>query len=160
MRIGSQTKTNYQQRSSRWTLATSKLLMIFLHVRDVFKIGHFRSTCKNNMEYCRTRDVGVNDIKQHKETCDKQQCCIGCKWAHDSNNIRCPEIESYRAMLTKSILSSPNAIAHQPNSQRNARDNFHHKDCDFPVLNSHINNGNYRGSISTVQLDNTSKNNR
>ncbi len=117
-------------------LAPAKVLVC----TKCFKIGHFRSNCKSELEYCRICGVGVKDIKKHFETCDKKQCCIRCKDPHDSNDVRCPDIKSYRAMLTKSLLSTAGTTAHQ----QNVRANHNYNDQDFPVLSVNPNKLPYR----------------
>jgi hypothetical protein len=60
--------------------------------------------------------MGVKDIIQHKETCEKKQSCVRCKGAHEANDVRCSDIMFYRSILTKSLLSSVSAInSHRSN---------------------------------------------
>jgi hypothetical protein len=116
-------------------LAPAKVLVC----TKCYQIGHFRSTCKSTLEICRTCGDGVTDIKEHKEKCNKKQCCVRCKGSHESNDVRCPEIKSYRTTLTKSLLSSSGTNTHQQHHQ-NVPVNYRYNEQDFPVLN--VNNKN------------------
>lgn len=79
---------------------------------EMFQIGHFRSQCKNTYDYCKACGLAVTDLKEHANACNKKLCCVRCKGDHESNDGRCPEIKSYRAALTKSLLAKPHtAIA-------------------------------------------------
>ncbi|CAF2757610.1 unnamed protein product [Rotaria sp. Silwood2] len=64
-----------------------------------YQIGHFRSTCKSTLEYCNTCGFNSNDLNRHKEKYDKKQCCIRCKGSHDSNDVSCPDVKTYRVAL-------------------------------------------------------------
>ncbi|CAM4833870.1 unnamed protein product [Rotaria magnacalcarata] len=97
-----------------------------------FQIGHFRSTCRSPMEFCRICGTAVDDLKEHKDKCNNKLKCIRCAGEHDSNDHRCPKIKNFRAILTKSLLNSAG-----PNNQNrnNATTNYWFNDQDFPVLN-------------------------
>jgi hypothetical protein len=140
---------NYSRYSVTEYLAPAKVLAC----TKCFQIGHFRSSCKSELEFCRICGIGLKDIKQHKDTCNKQQCCIRCQGPHDSNDAKCPEIKSYRAILTKSILTSSNEPIQQQKRQRGVQENFLHKESEFPVLNTYIN----RSNAQSLQSINTSK---
>jgi hypothetical protein len=128
-------------------LAPAKVLVC----TKCYHIGHFRSTCKSTLEFCRTCGAGVADINQHKEICDKKQSCIRCKGPHEANDIRCPNIKSYRAILTKSLLSTAGAMNHQ---QHNKRANYHYSNQDFPLLNVNANhNTNYSKDNNSFMID-------
>jgi hypothetical protein len=120
-----------------------------------FQIGHFRSTCKSILEMCRVCGVGVKDIKKHKEKCTNIQCCVRCKGAHDSNDVRCPDVKSFRAILTKSLLTSLRTNNSQ--QQRQTSNHPHHYvDQNFPSLNvNHMNQpiGNYASDSTGKRID-------
>ena len=78
-----------------------------------FQIDHFMGTCKSTLDSCRSCGAGVMDLKSHKDSCNKKLCCIRCKGEHEANDVRCPEIKSYRTVLTKSLLSTVNIENHQ-----------------------------------------------
>ena len=130
-------------------LAPAKVLVC----NKCFQIGHFRSTCSSEMEFCRTCGLVVTDIKQHKETCDNVRRCSRCKGSHEANDARCPEIKSYRAVLTKSLLTSTGTAT----QQSTARGNVQRNDHDFPVLNSNANNNEYRSNRSPYTFSDTSR---
>ena len=100
-----------------------------------FQIGHFRRACPSTLEVCRVCGINVKDIKQHKDMCDKKQCCTRCKGPHDSNDNRCPLIKSYRSVLTKSLLSGTgsNTTNPKPSSE------YQFNGQDFPILNPRTN---------------------
>ncbi|CAF3461647.1 unnamed protein product [Rotaria sp. Silwood1] len=104
-------------------LAPAKVLVC----TKCFEIGHFRSTCRSDLDHCRKCGVGVSDIKQHLEKCTNKLCCVRCQGLHDANDVRCPSIKSYRSILTKSLLSTAAAPVHQ----QNVRADFHLNDPDF-----------------------------
>ncbi|CAF4071947.1 unnamed protein product, partial [Rotaria sp. Silwood1] len=114
-------------------LAPAKVLIC----SKCFQIGHFRSTCKSVLEYCKICGKGVDDVKHHIDVCDSKRCCVRCSGDHDSNDHRCPDIKSYRAMLTKSLLTSTGP----PNHHQNNSTNYWFNDQDFPLLSS--NRGHY-----------------
>ena len=117
-------------------LAPAKVLVC----NRCFQIGHFRSNCRSALEHCKTCGEGVKDIMLHKESCDKNQCCVRCKGSHESNDLRCPEILSFRAQLTRPLLHANNRT--QP-TQPNACI-LTVNDRDFPALNPQT-NGNANG---------------
>ncbi|CAF1507322.1 unnamed protein product, partial [Didymodactylos carnosus] len=87
-----------------------------------FELGHFRSNCKYEKDKCRTCELEVDDIKKHREeNCDKQPHCIRCKNNHDSTDLRCPTIKTFRTELTKSLLSSS---THDNNKQQQRQQGF------------------------------------
>ncbi|CAF4601945.1 unnamed protein product [Rotaria sp. Silwood2] len=112
-------------------LAPAKVLIC----SKCYQIGHFRSTCKSTVDYCRTCALSSNDISKHKENCDKKQCCIRCKGPHDSNDVRCPDVKTYRAVLTKSLLASSSTTNHYQNNQTK----FYYNEQDYPLLNMNQN---------------------
>ncbi|CAF2783342.1 unnamed protein product [Rotaria sp. Silwood2] len=114
-------------------LAPAKVLIC----SKCFQIGHFRSTCKSLIEFCKVCGRGVDDIKQHKNVCSGKRCCLRCTGDHDSNDYRCPDIKTYRAILTKSLLTSAGPVNHHHNNSTN----YWFNDQDFPILNG--NRGNY-----------------
>ncbi|CAF3692381.1 unnamed protein product [Rotaria sordida] len=57
-----------------------------------FQIGHFRSTCKSLLEYCKVCGIGTDDVKQHKDVCNSKRCCVRCSGDHNLNDYRCPDI--------------------------------------------------------------------
>ena len=119
-------------------LAPAKVLIC----SKCFMIGHFRSSCKSVLDVCKTCGTGVPDMKQHKDVCINKQCCVRCGAGHDSNDYRCPEIKSYRAALTKSLLASTDTI----NNHQVHPENYRGNDHDFPAVNvnriNHPNHGN------------------
>ncbi|CAF4471033.1 unnamed protein product [Rotaria socialis] len=80
-----------------------------------FQIGHIRSTCRSSTEFCRICGTAINDLKEHKDKCNNKPKCIKCAGEHDSNDHRCPNIKTFRVILTKSLLNSADqtARAHQ-----------------------------------------------
>ena len=117
-------------------LAPAKVLVC----TKCFEIGHFRSACKSDMDRCRKCGVGVPNIKLHRETCTDQLCCVRCRGAHEATDVRCPNIKTYRTLLTKSLLST----AILPTDQQTIRPDYHRNDVDFPVLNGNSKNIPYR----------------
>ncbi|CAF3317144.1 unnamed protein product [Rotaria sp. Silwood2] len=128
-------------------LAPAKVLIC----SKCFQIGHFRSTCKSRLEFCKICGVGVDDLKQHKN-CTKPRCCVRCSGDHESNDYRCPEVKSFRSLLTKSLLSAPGTINNiKKNSSTTNTTNYCVNDQDFPVLNG--NRGCYhRGNESSISM--------
>ncbi|CAF3633762.1 unnamed protein product [Rotaria sp. Silwood1] len=49
-------------------LAPAKVLIC----SKCYQIGHFRSTCKSTLEYCKTCGFSSKDLNQHKEKCNKK----------------------------------------------------------------------------------------
>jgi hypothetical protein len=112
-------------------LAPAKVLVC----TKCFEIGHFRGSCKSELDHCRKCGAGVTDIKQHLTSCTNKLCCIRCKGAHEANDAKCPNIKSYRTILTKSLLSTAaNSI-----KQQNVRPDLNRNDPDFPILNGNSN---------------------
>jgi hypothetical protein len=111
-------------------LAPAKVLLC----SRCFQIGHFRSNCKSALDFCKTCGTGVQDIKEHKKKCNDNRCCVRCRGPHESNDNRCPDIKSYRAALTKSLLSTTT----KPVGQRTSSNlqGFHYNDQDFPAWSS------------------------
>ena len=144
-------------------LAPAKVLVC----SKCFQIGHFRATCKNTLEICRICGAAVNDINQHKQSCDKKICCTRCKGAHEANDVRCPDIKTYHAVLTKSLLASTNR-ANNHHQQSNTGTNFRYNDQDFPLLNVNnqhnqhksLNPSNYSKQIDELfnKVDNLNQN--
>ncbi|CAF4595200.1 unnamed protein product, partial [Didymodactylos carnosus] len=100
-----------------------------------FELGHFRSNCKCEKDKCRTCGLEVDDIKKHREeNCDKLPHCIRCKNNHDSTDLRCPTIKTFRTELTKSLLSSS---THDNNKQQQRQQGFVRQNGikEFPPLN-------------------------
>ncbi|CAF1936825.1 unnamed protein product [Rotaria magnacalcarata] len=122
-------------------LATAKVLIC----SKCFQIGHLRSNCKSQLEVCGVCGRGVEDLKQHND-CINKKCCIRCSGDHDSNDSRCPDIKSYRAMLTKSLLPSVGADKNHPG---NPTTKYCPNGNDFPILN--VKHGNqHRGNESFI----------
>ncbi|CAF3579309.1 unnamed protein product [Rotaria sp. Silwood1] len=73
--------------------------------------------------------------------------------SHDSNDVRCPDVKTYRAVLTKSLLAKTSTMNHQQNNQSK----FHYKDQDYPSLNMNYNNNHHRinnlSNISSKRID-------
>jgi hypothetical protein len=133
-------------------LAPAKVLVC----TKCFQIGHFRSTCSSGREHCTVCGVGVDDLIEHKKVCNNKVCCIRCKGSHESNDVRCPDIKSFRSILTKSLLDSSGATIHQQQVQHTRFNNIN-KDKDLPVLDNNYNcNTNFnRGGNN--KFNNTSK---
>ncbi|CAF1473615.1 unnamed protein product [Adineta steineri] len=119
--------------NSRFTvveyLAPAKVLVC----SKCFGIGHFRNNCKNQLDICKVCGEGVKDIVAHKETCNKTPRCIRCNGEHNANDLRCPDIKSYRSILTKSLLINTNdtALGQQANHP-----NYYYMNRDFPPINA------------------------
>ncbi|CAF3554621.1 unnamed protein product [Rotaria socialis] len=77
-----------------------------------FQIGHIRSTCRSSTEFCRICGTAINDLKEHKDKCNNKPKCIKCAGEHDSNDHRCPNIKTFRVILTKSLLNSAGSNNH------------------------------------------------
>jgi len=88
-------------------------------------IGHFRRQCTQQNETCKTCGLDYPDLRQHH--CTNVTKCVRCNGVdHSSNSAKCPIVKSYRAALTKKILSSSSA---------NANNNKYTFDSsDFPSL--------------------------
>lgn len=70
-----------------------------------FAIGHFRSACPSLLEICRVCGVSTPNGADHSIECGKQPKCVRCQGSHEANDNRCPEIKSYRAALTRTLLA-------------------------------------------------------
>ena len=112
-------------------LAPAKVLVC----NRCFQIGHFRSTCRSDLERCRTCGIGVKHITLHKDTCDKKQCCVRCKGVHESNDSRCPVVLAFRAQLTRTLLNTRSGI--KPNTATRTSHTFN--DRGFPILSNQDN---------------------
>ncbi|CAF3386449.1 unnamed protein product [Rotaria sp. Silwood2] len=136
-------------------LAPAKVLIC----TKCFKLGHFRRTCNNKLDTCRVCGSEVADINQHKLECTTKRCCVRCSGDHESNDNRCPEVKSYRAILTKSLLTRPDPRLAQ---QQNKLNNYWFNDRDFPVLNGYQNQGqdNYQDNYRQINfhLNNVNQN--
>ncbi|CAF4302519.1 unnamed protein product, partial [Rotaria magnacalcarata] len=67
-------------------------------------IGHFRRQCTEAEETCKVCGTSCPDLRQHK--CSTVIKCIHCDGDHQSNALKCPIVKSYRATLTKKLLSA------------------------------------------------------
>ncbi|CAF1331014.1 unnamed protein product [Didymodactylos carnosus] len=94
-----------------------------------YEIGHFRSACMNKLDECRTCGKEARDIKLHADECDGRQSCVRCKGQHESSDVRCPIIKSYRAVLTKSLLSPKDMTGDI---------RYRYNPTDFPLLDSSV----------------------
>lgn len=138
-------------------LAPAKVLVC----NRCFQIGHFRSTCRSELEHCKSCGVGVKDIIQHKDSCDKTACCVRCKGAHESNDARCPVILAFRAQLTRSLLTTNNgtnqATSITPGLLLNEQDFpalVTQKNGSGPIRNlnfTHANQGNHLQQLDEIE---------
>jgi hypothetical protein len=72
-------------------------------------IGHFKKQCTQSKSTCRTCGNLVDDLKLHK--CSNVDKCIHCGQNHKSNSLKCQMVKSFRAELTRKILSSGNPLS-------------------------------------------------
>ncbi|CAF0962674.1 unnamed protein product [Didymodactylos carnosus] len=68
-------------------------------------IGPFKRQCQQVNETCKVCGVSCHDIKQHQ--CSFVPKCIHCGSSHNSNDPKCPVVKSFRASLTRKLLSLP-----------------------------------------------------
>ncbi|CAF3779791.1 unnamed protein product [Rotaria sordida] len=96
-------------------------------------IGHFRKQCSEQDETCKTCAQAFPDLKSHQ--CSASPICKHCKGDHLSNSMKCPVIKSFRAELTRKLLSSnTNPTAVPPNNNNN--NNYRFDSLNFPPLPS------------------------
>ncbi|CAF4349807.1 unnamed protein product [Didymodactylos carnosus] len=114
-----------------------------------FEIGHFRSSCTHQLDVCKTCGEEVTDIKQHLLQCNKRQNCVRCKDDHESNDIRCPLIKSYRSALTKSLLTTI-ATTSNNNNYQNKQGYFQVTESEFPLFVNRRSN-HFNDRLSTLE---------
>ncbi|CAF1279875.1 unnamed protein product [Didymodactylos carnosus] len=112
-----------------------------------FEIGHFRSSCTHQLDVCKTCGEEAADIQQHLLQCNKRQNCVRCKGDHESNDVRCPMIKSYRSALTKSLLTTTTS---KNNNDQNKQGYFQVADSEFPLLDNRRSNQ-YNDRLSTLE---------
>ncbi|CAF2119416.1 unnamed protein product [Rotaria magnacalcarata] len=101
-------------------------------------IGHFRRQCTEAEETCKVCGTSCPDLRQHK--CSTVIKCIHCDGDHQSNALKCPIVKSYRATLTKKLLSAnrppppPSAWSNNNNGNINNNTNYQHNWADYPQL--------------------------
>ena len=66
-------------------------------------IGHFRRQCTQVKETCYTCGELVDNKASHQ--CSNVEKCIRCGNNHKSNSLKCPVVKSFRAELTRKLLS-------------------------------------------------------
>jgi hypothetical protein len=93
-------------------------------------IGHFKKQCSQTKVICRTCGDQVDDIKLHK--CSNIEKCIHCGQSHKSNSLKCQVVKSFRAELTRKLLSSNN---HGASSAANNVNNINSSSILFNGLN-------------------------
>ncbi|CAF4981331.1 unnamed protein product, partial [Rotaria sp. Silwood1] len=95
-------------------------------------IGHFRKQCSEQDETCKNCAQAFPDLKSHQ--CSASPVCKHCQGNHLSNSMKCPVIKSFRAELTRKLLSSDtNPTAVTPNNNNN---NYCFNPLNFPPLPS------------------------
>ncbi|CAF4570803.1 unnamed protein product, partial [Didymodactylos carnosus] len=114
-----------------------------------FEIGYFRSSCTHELDVCKTCGEEVADIKQHLLQCNKRQNCVRCKGDHESNDVRCPIIKSYRSALTKSLLTTITTTSNNNNDQ-NKQGYFQVTESEFPLL-VHRRSNYFNDRLSTLE---------
>ncbi|CAF3261674.1 unnamed protein product [Rotaria sp. Silwood2] len=83
-------------------------------------IGHFRKQCSEQDETCKNCAQAFPDLKSHQ--CSASPVCKHCQGNHLSNSMKCPVTKSFRAELTRKLLSSnTNPTAVTPNNNNNYR---------------------------------------
>ncbi|CAF4467744.1 unnamed protein product [Rotaria socialis] len=102
-------------------------------------IGHFRKQCTEAEETCKVCGTSCPDLRQHK--CSTVIKCIHCDGDHHSNALKCPIVKSYRATLTKKLLSAnrpppPHSAWSNNNGNININNNtkYQHNWADYPQL--------------------------
>ena len=70
-------------------------------------IGHFKKQCSQLKSTCSTCGDLVDDLKFHK--CPKLEKCIHCGENHKSNSLKCQAVKTFRAELTRKLLSPFNS---------------------------------------------------
>ncbi|CAF1365781.1 unnamed protein product [Rotaria sp. Silwood1] len=129
-------------------LAPAKVLIC----SKCFQVGHFRSSCKNPLDFCKFCGAGVDDLNQHKLNCDKKLNCLRCKGEHDANDMRCPIITTYRSALTKSFLTTAGVNDHPQQNQTN-QTNYWFNNNDYPVLNKKNSTNHHHCSVNNIASD-------
>jgi hypothetical protein len=97
-------------------------------------IGHFKKQCTQVKDTCHTCGDLVEDLKLHN--CSKIEKCIHCGQNHKSNSLKCQVVKSFRAELTRKLLSSNNrsnsSVTNTSNNYGNL--NFTYNKSNFPEL--------------------------
>ncbi|CAF0974703.1 unnamed protein product [Didymodactylos carnosus] len=114
-----------------------------------FEIDHFRSSCTHQLDVCKTCGEEVADIKQHLLQCNKRQNCVRCNGDHESNDVRCPLIKSYRSALTESLLTTITTTSNNNNYQ-NKQGYLQVAESEFPLLVNHRSN-HFNDRLSTLE---------
>ncbi|CAF2577444.1 unnamed protein product [Rotaria sp. Silwood2] len=125
-------------------LAPAKVLIC----SKCYQVGHFRSSCKNPLDFCKFCGAGVDDLNQHKLNCDKKLNCLRCKGKHDANDMRCPIITTYRSALTKSFLTTAGVNNHPQQNQTN----YWFNNNDYPVFEKNSTN-HHHYSVNNIASD-------
>ncbi|CAF3047863.1 unnamed protein product [Rotaria sp. Silwood2] len=103
---------------------------------DVMSAGRIINKNKQSTTLVR---IDINNVKIIDEL----------RGPHDANDIRCPDIKSYRAVLTKSLLASAGTTTNQSQQQQQqGHIKYSHNDIDYPLLHSNYRN-NYNGNNNT-----------
>jgi hypothetical protein len=93
-------------------------------------IGHFKKQCTQIQNTCRTCGEHYADLKDHN--CSHVDKCIHCQQNHKSNSLKCPVVKTFRAELTKKLLSLNNHST--PTTSNSNITPFIHNTTDFPFL--------------------------
>jgi hypothetical protein len=89
-------------------------------------LGHFKKQCTQINDTCRTCGEQVVDLKNHN--CSQVEKCIHCEQNHKSSSLKCPVVKSFRAELTRKILST-----NQPALNTNMfNQNYIYNSSNFP----------------------------
>ncbi|CAF3535786.1 unnamed protein product [Rotaria socialis] len=98
-------------------------------------LGHFRKQCVELTETCRTCSGKFTDLKDHR--CTASPKCKHCNGDYTSNSMKCPVVKSFRADLTRKILSNSNSINRPllPTVSTKSNNGFHFNPPNFPALN-------------------------
>lgn len=97
-------------------------------------IGHFKKQCSQVKSTCCTCGDLVDDLKLHK--CSKLEKCIHCGENHKSNSLKCQVVKTFRAELTRKLLSpfNPTNSVTSDDGVNMINPNLIYNCSNFPVI--------------------------
>lgn len=97
-------------------------------------LAHFKKQCTQIKDSCRTCGDQVEDLNLHN--CSQIEKCMHCGQNHRFNSLKCAVGKSFRAELTRKLLSSNNptapTLSNKPNN--NNQDKFTFISSNFPPI--------------------------
>ena len=97
-------------------------------------IGHFKKQCTQSKVTCSTCGESVEDIKAHK--CSKIEKYTHCGQNYKSNSLKCQVVKSFRAELTRKLLSpnNPTTSSTSNNGLNMNNSSLIYNTSNFPVI--------------------------